>query len=106
MDVRTNNMNSQNKEKRIIVRSQTAADNDNIEFTGPRLLYVTSYLAKVSYNLVKAENNIGRRENNEVVLTDSTISKLHATIFRQANGYICFNLAFLLLIETLPMVSV
>ena len=56
------------------------------EDEAPRLVYLTSYGSKVTYPLIWEECTIGRKEENQIVLTDSTISKIHASVYRKPDG--------------------
>ncbi len=56
------------------------------ESEAPRLVYLTSYGSKVTYPLVWEETTIGRKDDNQIVLTDATISKCHCSVFRKADG--------------------
>ena len=57
------------------------------ESEAPRLVYMTSYGSKVTYPLVWEETTIGRKDDNQIVLTDATISKCHASVLRKPDGY-------------------
>lgn len=61
------------------------------ENEAPRLIYLTSYGSKVVYPLIWEETLIGRKDDNQIVLTDATISKCHCSIFRKPDGYIFYN---------------
>lgn len=56
------------------------------EAEAPRLVYLTSYGSKVTYPLIWEETTIGRKDDNQIVLTDATISKCHCSVFRKADG--------------------
>jgi FHA domain len=57
------------------------------EAEAPRLVYLTSYGSKVTYPLIWEETTIGRKDDNQIVLTDATISKCHCSVFRKPDGY-------------------
>lgn len=65
------------------------------EAEAPRLVYLTSYGSKVTYPLIWEETTIGRKDDNQIVLTDATISKCHCSVFRKPDGYFYFNLVFM-----------
>jgi adenylate cyclase len=50
-----------------------------------RLSYVTSFGGKVDFNIVKDKTTIGRRDDNDIVLTCAKISKYHAVV-EQVDG--------------------
>ncbi|KAJ2994944.1 hypothetical protein HDV02_001173 [Globomyces sp. JEL0801] len=54
--------------------------------TAPQLVYLTSYGGNLNYPLVREETHIGRKDDNHIVLTDATISKFHAIVFRKKDS--------------------
>lgn len=55
--------------------------------SAPHLVYMTSYGGNMNYPLTRAETHIGRKDDNHIILTDATISKFHAIIFRKNDTY-------------------
>jgi hypothetical protein len=80
---------------KLVVRTTVASvDNNaanesaayqNVE-TAPHLVYMTSYGGNMHYPLVREETKVGRKEENHIILTDATISKFHAIVYRNSNG--------------------
>lgn len=54
--------------------------------TAPHLVYMTSYGGNMNYSLTRAESHIGRKDDNHIILTDATISKFHAIVYRKPDG--------------------
>jgi pSer/pThr/pTyr-binding forkhead associated (FHA) protein len=48
---------------------------------------MTSYGGNMNYSLKRAETKIGRKDDNHIILTDATISKFHAVIYRKNDGF-------------------
>jgi pSer/pThr/pTyr-binding forkhead associated (FHA) protein len=79
---------------KLVVRatvSQTPAAEDT-EFsdpnTSPHLVYLTSYGGNMNYALTRSETHIGRKDDNHIILTDTTISKFHALVFRKSDLFV------------------
>jgi hypothetical protein len=90
---------SKNQDKshnpKLVVRATMASNNaadDSAEYsdpnTAPHLVYMTSYGGNMNYPLIRAETRIGRKDDNHIILTDATISKFHAVVFRRPEGYL------------------
>jgi pSer/pThr/pTyr-binding forkhead associated (FHA) protein len=68
-----------------------------LQTTGPRgrkvkssennvvLVYNTTFGGKMVFPLEKVETSIGRKDNNDIVLSDSKISKKHAIIIKNGD---------------------
>lgn len=54
------------------------------------LVYNTSYGGKMQFELVREETTLGRRDDNDISLSDGKISKYHASIIRAERGYESF----------------
>ncbi len=54
--------------------------------TAPHLVYMTSYGGNMNYPLTRAETHVGRKDDNHIILTDATISKFHAILYRKPDG--------------------
>ncbi|KAI8904359.1 hypothetical protein EDD86DRAFT_77856 [Gorgonomyces haynaldii] len=52
-----------------------------------QLVYNTSYGGKMEFDLTREETTLGRREDNNIVLTDGKISKYHAVVVKNEEGY-------------------
>ncbi len=81
---------------KLVVRAtrattQTAENSTEFSdpYTAPHLIYMTSYGGNMNYSLKRAETKIGRKDDNHIILTDATISKFHAVIYRKHDGF-CF----------------
>lgn len=93
--------------KKFAIQSSTASGSSRQgagssipEEIAPRLIYLTSYGSKVTYPLIWEECTIGRKDDNQIILTDATISKCHCSVFRKSDGYSCSNSASMLSTES------
>ena len=50
------------------------------------LVYKTSFGGKMTFSLIRPETQIGRKEDNHIVLTDGKISKYHAVLIKNEFG--------------------
>jgi pSer/pThr/pTyr-binding forkhead associated (FHA) protein len=78
---------------KLVVRATMASNggvDDSAEYsdpnTAPHLVYMTSYGGNMNYPLIRSETRIGRKDDNHIILTDATISKFHAVVFRKSDG--------------------
>jgi hypothetical protein len=69
--------------------SLTNQDNSNTA----KLIYHTSYGGRMEFALVKDETIMGRKEGNDIVLSDVKISKRHASIQKRGQRYVVFHSA-------------
>ena len=76
--------------KKLVVHTtkskQLLKENQVIEEIGARLVYLTSYGGKMNFPLLRQETTIGRKDDNDIMLTDPKISKYHASISKTENG--------------------
>jgi pSer/pThr/pTyr-binding forkhead associated (FHA) protein len=66
--------------------SQNAETEFNDPSTAPTMVYMTSYGGNMNYPLTRTETNVGRKDDNHIILTDATISKFHAILYRKPDG--------------------
>ena len=80
--------------KLVVRATMSQTPQENTEFgdplTAPHLVYLTSYGGNMNYALTRAETNVGRKDDNHIILTDATISKFHAIVYRKPEGYYQF----------------
>jgi pSer/pThr/pTyr-binding forkhead associated (FHA) protein len=55
--------------------------------TEAKLIYQTSYGGNVEFLLIKDETTLGRKDDNDIVLSDVKISKRHAVITKSGSRY-------------------
>lgn len=77
---------------KLVVRATMSQTPESTEFndptTAPTMVYMTSYGGNMNYPLTRTETNVGRKDDNHIILTDATISKFHAIIYRKPEGYL------------------
>lgn len=78
---------------KLVVRATLSQNShEDSEFgdplTAPHLVYLTSYGGNMNYPLTRAETNVGRKDDNHIILTDATISKFHSIVYRKPEGYL------------------
>jgi hypothetical protein len=75
---------------KLVVRATTSQAPPDTEFndpsTAPTMVYMTSYGGNMTYPLTRTETNVGRKDDNHIILTDATISKFHSIIYRKPEG--------------------
>jgi adenylate cyclase len=73
-------------DKRIIFQTSQRRSTITLEKVA-KLVYNTSYGGKMEFELIKDETSLGRREDNDICLSDVKISKFHASIIKKDNVY-------------------
>lgn len=68
-----------------LLETRDKLDNDD---KVPYLVYYPSYGGCIKFAIKKKETLIGRKEGNDIYLSDVTISKFHASVFRSETGYL------------------
>ena len=58
----------------------------------PNIHILNSDGSSYNYPLIKAEINIGRGKNNDIILADGTVSRNHAKIIRSEKDYLIVDL--------------
>jgi hypothetical protein len=75
---------------KLVVRATMSTAPLDTEFndpsTAPTMVYMTSYGGNMTYPLTRTETNVGRKDDNHIILTDATISKFHSIIYRKPEG--------------------
>lgn len=78
-------VSNQNSSQRIILQTAPRRGSQ-ANISAAKLVYNTSYGGKMVFELTKEQTTLGRREDNNICLSDGKISKYHAVVKRQQNG--------------------